>query len=107
MNTQHTPTPWRRQPRHNSLIIAGPSGEQIALVRALTSDCPQGQANLAFIVRACNSHAQLVEALRDALPALEQAVTVADISAGYSHDERQDAHRRLSQARAALSAAKQ
>jgi hypothetical protein len=60
----HTPTPWRRDNQdfnsHSSIGILSDDGP-IANVIPLAY---QHEANAAFIVRAVNSHARLVEALK-------------------------------------------
>jgi hypothetical protein len=43
-----------------------------------SADCLERDANAAFIVRAVNSHAALVEALRDLLAVAEQALPIID-----------------------------
>lgn len=61
MHPQHTPTPWHVSPLDSSrYMVCHDDGFVIATVS------PEGNrtlANAAFIVRACNSHAQLVAAL--------------------------------------------
>jgi hypothetical protein len=77
--TVHTPTPWkvvsREQYNHSKITISGKDYEgarfqPIASIEAgnsnalhLVIDEQTQQANAAFIVRACNSHADLVAAL--------------------------------------------
>ena len=56
----HTPTPWHVGMKPGPFIY-GPQGEQVA---DMTGACTfNGKQDAAFIVRACNSHAQLVAAL--------------------------------------------
>jgi len=61
--TEHTATPWEMDKAHpDGIAIYGEAdGRQIALVN---DDVDEVDANAAFIVRAANSHAALVEALR-------------------------------------------
>lgn len=57
----HTPTPWHVGMKPGPFIY-GPQGEQIAdLTGALSFNAGP---NAQFIIRACNSHAQLVESLQ-------------------------------------------
>lgn len=64
MNAKHTPTPWIEQempPRCNDRITAD-DGEGTTIC-----ELPYGlDANTAFIVRACNTHDDLVAALKEA-----------------------------------------
>jgi hypothetical protein len=62
MNTTHTPTPWHR---HDSeqFTVCGQDGLSIASTAVESRPEIESDANLAFIVRAVNSHAALVEAL--------------------------------------------
>lgn len=64
----HTPTPWKVDPAHPTTLCHGFStvGEL-----ALTYGLAIAQANAAFIVRACNSQAGLVTALRDLVANLD------------------------------------
>ena len=61
---KHTPTPWN----YSSGMVWAGRGEEIAVARAArddeaTSPCER-DANAEFIVRACNAHDELLEALR-------------------------------------------
>jgi hypothetical protein len=89
-NTKHTPTPWAAG---GSVIER--EGETIAQAFRMTG-CPIDQpvVNAAFIVRAVNSHEQLVAALRDLLP-----------DAIGNHIGGPDTQARIDAARAALAAA--
>jgi hypothetical protein len=70
MEAKHTPTPWRIKYGHPCVIL--PMNEQNAR-RAAIAQCAlshglgdarlEDEANADFIVRACNSHDALVEAL--------------------------------------------
>ena len=63
----HTPTPWiiASQIAGEGIWIEseGDEPEEICKVSAETTGEKEAKANAAFIVRACNSHAALVEAL--------------------------------------------
>jgi hypothetical protein len=69
MSTEHTPVPWTfRVGPSGDLIIEQESEEllppMIAKVSRWLADAPEeAKANAAFIVRACNSHEALVDAL--------------------------------------------
>lgn len=67
MTTKHTPTPWFLSGPHNDgsagiYTTANPSVDSSV---AAFSDV--GEANAAFIVRACNAHDELVAALENTL----------------------------------------
>ena len=110
MKTTHTPTPWRyglkvsKRPAWEK-ILSGPIHVATVVqcdsspIRVL-NDTPKSQAeaeaNAAFIVRACNSHAQLVAAL-------EKLIDHA--SETYPHFESPRGQADIAQARAALAAA--
>jgi len=91
-NTKHTPTPWAAG---GSVIER--EGETIAQAFRMTG-CPIDQpvVNAAFIVRAVNSHDQLVAALREAIEII-QAIDQTDNTC--------DARIDVSEFRAALAAA--
>jgi len=64
---KHTPGPWN----YSSGMVWAGRGEEIAIARAArddeaTSPCER-DANAKYIVRACNAHDDLMEALRDLL----------------------------------------
>lgn len=62
--TKHTPTPWRADySGPASRAVEGPGGELIALGAMQSEDGDTDEANVAFIVRACNAHDALVKAL--------------------------------------------
>ncbi len=68
----HTPTPWHT--KNNETEIADSRGWRIAYVSfeaPRTAD--ERDANAAFIVRACNSHEQLLEACKALLICLRSA----------------------------------
>lgn len=65
---KHTPTPWHVGMKPGPMIY-GTKGEQIADMMEANGEADlfpyvgENQANAAFIVRACNSHDDLVSAL--------------------------------------------
>ena len=61
---QHTELPWQCV---GGTTIIGSDGEPIAKVSWPTPNLEEQKANIAFIVRACNSHEGLLEACREAL----------------------------------------
>jgi hypothetical protein len=61
---QHTPLPWTYE---GFTSIFAPSGLAVANTRADHFGADRAQANAAFIVRACNSHYEMVEALETLL----------------------------------------
>jgi hypothetical protein len=70
-SNKHTPLPWRfgdnvgKRPTWE--YVEGQDGQAICLI-GQTSD---GEANAAFIVRACNAHEDLVAALSELVELLE------------------------------------
>jgi hypothetical protein len=65
--TEHTPLPWEVRP-----YVAG--GWQIHAKQGPVTVCPaiaHGEADASFIVKACNMHAELVNALDDLLDSAE------------------------------------
>jgi hypothetical protein len=65
----HTPLPWKYRVRHSGVYVDGPhDGLGTPLIAELLYRDGQGaqEANARFIVQAVNSHAALVEALRNA-----------------------------------------
>lgn len=75
---EHTPLPWGISygfglglSRSPATYIAGPSPEQVGIKLASPwregawDNDPEADANVAFIVRACNAHYELTEALAD------------------------------------------
>ena len=76
MTQQHTPTPWVNQEGMSVgskplEICTSDCRALIALVLDRPDISHQSEANAAFIVRACNSHEALVEALKQALELIE------------------------------------
>jgi post-segregation antitoxin (ccd killing protein) len=75
--TKHTPTPWITTKGNGGyLTVIRPSAPQkhddavaFTVIRAQHPTTTQAEENAAFIVRACNSHDALVEALKNALKA--------------------------------------
>lgn len=77
-NAAHTPTPWRYTidlslADEASAIVTAPDGSTVAIVVANGDAALSAAANAAFIVRACNSHDALVEALAETTEALKEA----------------------------------
>ncbi len=81
MNTEtkhtalHTMTPWivdnvKTDGGLNITYVATATDEQISPIAKVTSH--NASANAAFIVRACNTHDELVAALEDAYQALSE-----------------------------------
>ena len=63
---EHFPLPWRHE---NGLVKAVSHGKWFTVVRGGSKFTPDGvKANAAFIVRACNSHDELVAALESMMP---------------------------------------
>ena len=72
----HTPLPWVIDPTYPSEVQTSQlesitlcwheqaAGQEITVTGVLPCSLSESAANAAFIVRACNSHYQLVEALR-------------------------------------------
>lgn len=69
---EHTPTPYHIGTIAGRVMaVYGPKGEQIAACDSITLPDEENRHNAAFIVRACNSHAGLVEALAEAMEIIE------------------------------------
>lgn len=73
----HTPLPWRSFPvkyadgtPNGFCITSDPTGDSIATVEE-TEPPTLGASNAAFIVTACNSHHELVDMVKRAIPELE------------------------------------
>lgn len=65
-NMNHTPTPYRQgtgNPLRHSIRIINARGMLVAEARSAIETYEMTAANAAFIVRACNAHYDLVEAL--------------------------------------------
>lgn len=81
MKTEHTPTPWIQSActvhqADNWKDGENLGGKEIAHVYDILSDdlpTDENEANAAFIVRAVNSHAALVEAVEGLLPWIAKA----------------------------------
>lgn len=79
--SNHTPTPWTLIDNGKYLEIKVPwdgrvvankfSPSVVDMIAYEGNDGINGRANAEFIVRACNSHAQLVEALKSALAVID------------------------------------
>ena len=95
MTTKHTPLPWKLH--HNSSTILKPfdahgiraDNDAQSPIAVLwegggTKGKPRQRANAAFIVRACNSHYELLESLQSILPDYELC-EIADARHGQSN----------------------
>lgn len=60
---KHTPTPWKEQ----GLAIRDADGDLICDVYVGGINSTQNEANRAFIVRAVNSHDELLELLKESM----------------------------------------
>lgn len=69
--SKHTKLPWHVHHR-NPLVLQAADGN-IALMN-LARPSEESEANAAFIVTACNSHAELVEALEEATWLMREAL---------------------------------
>jgi hypothetical protein len=58
MSENHTPTPWQARGLHISMPVTPGQPHPYVVAKG-----PNARANIAFIVRACNAHADLVKAL--------------------------------------------
>jgi hypothetical protein len=75
-NTKHTPTPWFTQRDSWSTVyiearIRPGTLQEIAACGPTENGSDEQEANAAFIVRACNAHEQLVDALRQGRVAID------------------------------------
>ena len=61
--SEHTPTPYHVGMRPGP-IVYGPSGEMVADCCIITNTSDENKAIAAFIVKACNSHEELLEACK-------------------------------------------
>jgi len=75
---KHTPTPWEVNDDDSGIIGTwGPDEDDWGLIcatdYAISSSVPEEQrpANAAFIVKACNAHDELVEALKTAIQVMK------------------------------------
>ncbi len=68
MNAEHSPLPWRVDPKH-PLCIEAKDGN-IGLMNLVRRESP---ANAELIVRAVNNHEALIELLTLALPSIEES----------------------------------
>ena len=66
--TKHTPLPWHKSKDNSGIFIAG-NGGRIAEVfygqKITTKHQTEQEANAAFIVKCCNSHYELLAALKE------------------------------------------
>ena len=75
MTTQHTPTPWQHGEgicEHKIYSITRPELDEIA--RCYGDSAKEAHDNAAFIVRACNAHEGLVEAVEKVRAWLEAVI---------------------------------
>jgi len=89
----HTPLPWKERfcdicgpdCDDGDDLVLGCVGRSYGLRSAeygiVKNHTPEGKANAAFIVRACNSHYELLEALEDAVQCIEPDVYPSAYSA--------------------------
>lgn len=67
---KHTPLPWNLKNHHDQNVIYGLENNQctmefcVAVVNCDDRTNSENKANAEFIVRACNAHYQLLEALK-------------------------------------------
>ena len=67
MKSKHTPTPWKIVPIWEAFIVEGKKKEKL-FFQVGNYDVPAcSKTNAAFIVQACNSHEELLEASKRAL----------------------------------------
>ena len=106
--SEHTATPWEVFANENGLPIISSKRGFIAFIRDLDNTNPADgdeiMANATFIVRACNSHEQLVEVL-GRLTAAAHDVTVSTHAGLDSSVELSELYQAHNEARAALEAA--
>jgi hypothetical protein len=69
--TKHTPTPWILSGNMGAIYSMSPEASHGGVADRVCRCGPEGLANAAFIVRACNCHEELLEALRGCLTALD------------------------------------
>ena len=88
MKNKHTPLPWKVEPIYNNktgeiqYYIKDINQDTIAdlyFTRSIDGETkffphPNSEANAAFIVRACNSHYELLEALKDLTDAIKDGM---------------------------------
>jgi hypothetical protein len=104
--TAHTPLPWDFDEYEDgtSIFCANPDsknhGEWVA--RVVTELTEHGEVNAAFIVRACNSHAELLAAL-EGLLTLNIIKTIDNLRDSVS----KSAAQKVDQARAVIAKARQ
>ena len=96
-NTNHTPTPWFVHDGNRNLVVTA-TNCIVADALGTDFDSETERANAAFIVRAANSHDQLVALLEEVVEAYEAHDRSAFCQAGADNDL-------VKRARAALAAA--
>lgn len=71
--SQHTPTPWNiHQPSYNETPLIFGLGDDYAIAEISGVDQTNKEASAEFIVRACNAHEDLINALTGALEYIEE-----------------------------------
>lgn len=77
ISTQHTPGPWTESKAYAGTIHGTRAGKQTAYAVAAAHGMTTAEqdANAEFIIRACNSHAELVAALEMAVERLDYTVS--------------------------------
>ncbi len=70
MSDKHTPGPWHVGMKPGPMVY-GPLGEQVADCRSVSLEGNESGHNAKLIVRACNSHYELLEACQHALAVCE------------------------------------
>jgi len=73
MDAAHTPTPWHEATRGpNNMPVIGAKGMMLAHVCTGDEFQSEADANAEFILRACNSHDQVVTALKRSHMAIDR-----------------------------------
>jgi hypothetical protein len=72
----HTPGPWVAKSGHNQTIL-GPNGEALAFTSFGKNI--DDKTNAAFIVRACNSHEAMLEALKVAQAIINKDIDITEM----------------------------
>ena len=79
MIDKHTPTPWKRS-EENAYSILTPQGGLIAKTSYHWVDPVSARLNAAFIVKACNSHEELVHSVQNLLDDIDALQRVDDLA---------------------------
>jgi len=77
----HTPTPWKAE--ENRVFQIKHPTFRIAICTSNSADYLEEKANAEFIVRACNNHDELLEALKESQIALYDAMHAGHLSRSY------------------------